>query len=617
MRLGEHFIKHQVASEGEIKQALDIQALSGGKIGEILLAITKMRPVDYYQILAQFYELPFRKLSNEQIDLSLLQSTQKEKYFAESSIPIAFDGEKYTIATADPSTETFALLKKEYGEQTIFVCSPRFDILWALRQQFGAEYLETAIFELSQKNARLSAKYVTPLWLRVLYCLPFCAMIGLFFVDTRLALLLLNCFILVGLSFIVVFKVVLSLIGFFQFKKKERIVALVKQDDLPIYSILVPLYKENALTLNSLFKHLQELIYPTHKLDIKILLEEDDIETINLIKKMRLPSYIEYVYIPAGEPRTKAKACNYGFKFVRGDYLCLYDAEDRPDPDQLLKVIQEFRAHPEEKIACVQCKLNFFNSDENWLTRMFTIEYTYWFDLLLPALEFTGIPIPLGGTSNHFRTDILRSVCAWDPFNVTEDADLGLRLSRLGFITKVLDSITYEEANCQLWNWLKQRTRWIKGYMQTYLVHMRNPFELWYKVGTKGFLGFQLFVGGTILSNLANIPMWLITFSVILLPQFDIHYYFPPWLHFIALLNLYIGTLGLVTLNVMGVIVRKKRHLLFSALTAPFYWMLMSLASYRAFYQLIFAPSYWDKTEHGISQTMKPNSVVVTENAES
>jgi cellulose synthase/poly-beta-1,6-N-acetylglucosamine synthase-like glycosyltransferase len=228
--------------------------------------------------------------------------------------------------------------------------------------------------------------------------------------------------------------------------------------------------------------------------------------------------------------------------------------------------------------------------------------------LLLPALERLRVPIPLGGTSNHFRVNILKQVHAWDPFNVTEDADLGLRLARFGFFTQVLHSTTFEEANCQLWNWVKQRTRWVKGYMQTYLVHMRTPVDLWKRVGTLGFIGFQLFVGGTILSNLLNIPMWILSFVLFNLPEWNIHRYFPkPLFYEIWLMNFLLGTVGIVVLNMLGVIAVKNKHLALSAFTAPLYWLLMSLASYRALYQLIVKPSYWDKTEHGISQTLIPD----------
>lgn len=603
MRLGEHFIKHQITNKEQIEKALEIQAASGGKIGEILLAMANMRAIDYYKVIAKHYDIKFVDLLKDEVDLSLLKSDHKEVYYDEMTIPVSINGEQYTVATADPSPETFERIKDQYGLEAIIVCTSKFDIMWTLQKIFKTDYLESSIHELSVKHEKLSAKYVPPMWLRVTYMLPFLALFILFLISPKMGLLIVNCACLVGLTLVILFKIGLSIIGLLLSTHDQPNESSINEKDLPIYSILIPLYKENHATLNNLFTNIKKLIYPKHKLDIKVLLEEDDDQTIAIIKKMRLPSYIEFIYVPAGEPRTKAKACNYGFKFVRGKYLCLYDAEDQPNPDQLIKVVQLFNESEgdKEKVACIQCKLNFYNSNENWLTRMFTIEYTYWFDLLLPALAYTRIPVPLGGTSNHFQTAMLKEVFAWDPFNVTEDADLGLRLSRLGYVTKILDSTTYEEANCQLINWIKQRTRWIKGYMQTYLVHMRNPFELWYKIGTKGFLGFQLFIGGTVLSNLTNIPMWIISVFVFLVPTFNVSYYFPGYIYDMAVINLIAGSGGIILLNFLGVIERKQYHLILSTLTSPAYWMLMSVASYRSLYQLIFNPSYWDKTQHGIS----------------
>lgn len=609
MRLGDYLFKHPNINEEQVKKALEIQAETGGKIGEILLATTNIRALDYYKILAQHYQLEFYDLLKDQTYLTLLKNGEKEKYLSQMYIPVALKNGSYVIATSDPSPEVFQKIKKDYGDDTIIACTSKFDILWALQQKFKTNYLESSIHELSEKHYGLSAKFKTPTWLKLIYSLPFFAVIALCFFDTPLALLILNITILFGLSFMVFFKIFLSLIGVtLNFRKKHSNEKLIDQKALPIYSILIPLYKENQTTLNNLFFNLKKMIYPKHKLDIKILLEEDDFSTIQIVKKMRLPSYFELIYIPAGEPRTKAKACNYGFKFVRGEYVCLYDAEDNPDPDQLIRVVQLFK-QGKKNLACIQCKLNFYNSNENWLTRMFTIEYTYWFDLLLPALSFTKIPIPLGGTSNHFRTDILQEVSAWDPFNVTEDADLGLRLSRLGYKTEVLDSTTYEEANCQLLNWIKQRTRWVKGYMQTYAVYMRHPFKLWHKIGSRGFLGFQLFIGGTVFSNLTNLPMWIISISLLLLPAYDTSYYFPGHVHTLALINLYAGTVGLVLLNSIGALSRSKKQLALWAFTAPLYWLLMSIASYRALYQLFFCPSYWDRTQHGISDLFKYNGL--------
>ena len=229
--------------------------------------------------------------------------------------------------------------------------------------------------------------------------------------------------------------------------------------------------------LPQLAQALRNLDYPLGKLDIKIVLEAGDRETIEAARTLGLEGVFEIIVVPPSQPQTKPKACNFALRFARGEYLVVYDAEDRPEPDQLRKVVATFRRSP-PNTACLQCRLNYYNVDENWLTRMFTLDYTLWFDQVLPGLERLGMPIPLGGTSNHFRTDVLRELHAWDPFNVTEDADLGIRIGQKGYRVGVVNSTTFEEASCRVGQWIRQRSRWMKGYMQTLLVHTRRPLHL-------------------------------------------------------------------------------------------------------------------------------------------
>src|SRR6266487_3615371 len=227
----------------------------------------------------------------------------------------------------------------------------------------------------------------------------------------------------------------------------------------PRYTILCPLYRETEV-VPQFVKAMQTLDYPADKLQILFLTEEDDVETRKAIEAMHLPQHFSIVTVPAGQPRTKPRACNFGLLQATGDYVVIYDAEDIPDPLQLKKAVLTFANHDSD-LACVQAKLNYYNTKQNLLTRWFTVEYSLWFDLMLPGMQQTKLPLPLGGTSNHFRMETLRKVGAWDPFNVTEDCDLGLRLARSGLKTTVLDSTTYEEANSQVKTWIRQRSRWI------------------------------------------------------------------------------------------------------------------------------------------------------------
>src|SRR5205085_528524 len=254
------------------------------------------------------------------------------------------------------------------------------------------------------------------------------------------------------------------------------------------------------------------LSYPTEKLQILLLTEEDDAETRAAIRALCLPPHFKIVIVPEGLPRTKPRACNYGLMKATGQYIVIYDAEDIPEPLQLKKAVLTFANHGPD-VACVQAKLNFYNPYQNLLTRLFTAEYSLWFDLILPGLQRLGFSIPLGGTSNHFQAQTLRALGGWDAFNVTEDCDLGLRLARYNLQTVVLNSVTYEEANSRLKNWIRQRSRWIKGYMQTYLVNMRQPFRYLHSGRMGDFLSLQLVVGGKTLVLFLN-PLLLLLFGI-------------------------------------------------------------------------------------------------------
>ena len=300
-------------------------------------------------------------------------------------------------------------------------------------------------------------------------------------------------------------------------------------------------------------------------------------------------------------PRTKPRACNYAMPFALGEFTVIFDAEDRPEPDQLRKAVAAFRA-ASGNVACLQARLNFYNANENWLTRMFALDYALWFDYLLPGLDRLNIPMPLGGTSNHFRTAALRAIHCWDPYNVTEDADLGIRLARVGLRVRTLDSTTFEEATNSLGNWLRQRSRWLKGYMQTWLVHMRSPLALLRNAGFGGFVGFQLFVGGTFLSALINPVLWAIFVASKVFGVFIFSAPLSGAATHISVFSLVAGNSLFTYLAMLGPFRRGWLELTPYGLTAPIYWLLISCAGARALWQLIVRPWHWDKTVHGLSK---------------
>jgi cellulose synthase/poly-beta-1,6-N-acetylglucosamine synthase-like glycosyltransferase len=376
--------------------------------------------------------------------------------------------------------------------------------------------------------------------------------------------------------------------------------AEIKEGDLPTYSILCPLYKE-AHILPQFIEGLEKIEWPKDKLDVIILLESDDKVSIKAFDEMQIPSYIRSVIVPNSIPKTKPKACNYGLAFVKGEYTVIYDAEDLPDPLQLKKAYLGFQKSG-KNVACLQAKLNYYNANQNLLTRFFTAEYSLWFDITLTSLHALNTIIPLGGTSNHFRTNDLKKLHAWDPFNVTEDADLGMRLFKLGYTTAILDSVTLEEGNSQFKNWIRQRSRWIKGYMQTYLVHTKESYTFFRERGLHALV-FHLVIGGKLAFIIINPILWIVTLLYFTLysvvgPTIDSLY--PSFVLYVAMSSLIFGNALYLFCYIIGCIKKEQWSLIKYMYLIPFYWIMISIAGFLALYQLIFKPFYWEKTVHGL-----------------
>ncbi|HBE27105.1 MAG TPA: glycosyl transferase [Ktedonobacter sp.] len=393
----------------------------------------------------------------------------------------------------------------------------------------------------------------------------------------------------------------------------DEVVHALADADWPRYTILCPLYHEADVVPQFVWA-MQAFDYPTDKLQILLLTEEEDFETHKAIQEIQLPHHFKMVTVPVGEPRTKPRACNYGLLQATGDYVTIYDAEDVPEPLQLKKAILTFANHGSD-LACVQAKLNFYNTEQNLLTRWFTAEYSSWFDVILPGLQKLGVPLPLGGTSNHFRIDLLRKVGAWDVFNVTEDCDLGLRLGNHHLKTAMVDSTTYEEAASQVKNWLRQRSRWIKGYIQTYLVHMRHPLDYLRSRRLNEFLTLQLIIGGKPAILFVNPLMWMLLATYILFHTFVVNAYhtlYPMPILYMGTICLVFGNFTYMYIHLIGCMKRGRYNLVKWTLFMPIYWTMMSIAAYFALYQLVFKPHYWEKTLHGLHLRTSSSSSRIT-----
>jgi cellulose synthase/poly-beta-1,6-N-acetylglucosamine synthase-like glycosyltransferase len=365
----------------------------------------------------------------------------------------------------------------------------------------------------------------------------------------------------------------------------------------PKITLLLPLLHEPKVA-HRLVHAIEALEYPRFALEVLILIEADDHITKAALDNVTLARHFRVIEVPEGRLRTKPRAMNYALPFATGEIIGIYDAEDHPEADQLLKVAAGFAQAPAE-VACLQGRLDYYNARTNILARCFALDYAAWFRVVLPALITFDLPVPLGGTTLFLRRNIIEELGGWDAHNVTEDAELGMSLYRRGYRVRLIDSTTYEEANCRALPWVKQRSRWLKGYLVTWLVMMRHPRQLFRDLGWKGFATFQMIFAGTIL-NCATMPiLWAFLSGTVTG-------------HAVLGLNLSpLGVTAMVTLLVSGQIItiamfffgslrREHAHLLPWIPILNFYFLLTVPAVYKAIWETLRAPHHWDKTEHGV-----------------
>jgi cellulose synthase/poly-beta-1,6-N-acetylglucosamine synthase-like glycosyltransferase len=518
------------------------------------------------------------------------------------------------VAAADPQDEKLkTLLTLRFDMPIRFVAASDLDITWLVHIKRGEYYVKEAVFSLMRKDPEQSGliTFTDPQLIFIFGSIGILTV--LLFISFLKVAMVLNVVFSVAFFGTILFKLYLSLNGS-KSEMKELVnkaeTKALDEDSLPVYTILLPVYKEDKL-IRKLIWNLRSLDYPRGKLDVKLLIEEDDDKTLNAVRNLDFPANFETIVVPFHMPKTKPKACNYGLHFCRGEYLAIYDAEDVPDSDQLKKCVVLFRKLPPEFVV-LQGALNYFNKNENMLTRMFTLEYTYWFDYMLPGLMSLDIPIPLGGTSNHFKFNKLMELGGWDPFNVTEDADLGVRVFEKGFKVGIVNSTTLEEANNEPFNWIRQRSRWIKGYMQTTLVHMRNPARLIRRIGWRGFLGFNFFIAGTSITFLLYpiLLSFLLVYAIVKLTF--VASLFPDWVLYIATFNLVAGNTMMIYVNMLSVFKRRYYELILFGALNPLYWIMHSIAAYKGLWQLIYKPFYWEKTNHGLTKVSSSGNAAVT-----
>jgi glycosyltransferase XagB len=372
-------------------------------------------------------------------------------------------------------------------------------------------------------------------------------------------------------------------------------------EDLPLYSIFVPLYRE-AGQVCDLVSAIASMDWPASRREVFLVCEEDDTHTIRAVRACALPEGFHLVCCPKSFPRTKPKALNFALPLAKGEFIVVYDAEDRPHPLQLREAYKRFAADGSD-LACLQAPLAATNGAAGWLSAMYAVEYDTLFRGTLPALASIGGPLPLGGTSNHFRTEALRACMAWDAWNVTEDADLGVRLARMGYRCATIELPTLEEAPETLPVWMRQRTRWLKGWMQTILVHMRDPLRLQRELGWSGFLVFQLSMTTIVASVLAH--PFVLAHAILSLCRITLGHELSARQFAYVGLDLFSITASYMTYGLLaGAVARRsgKRVGICLQLSLPAYWLLISAAGWRAAWQFVREPFKWEKTEHGLAK---------------
>lgn len=624
--IGDMLVADGLITAIDLQRALEAQARSGGMLGKQLLLSGAVTRLDLYGCLATQMNAPFVDLLANPPD-PLIMAAQDPAVLIESEwIPYRWSGDTLIVATSTAlAPADIEDIRLEFRAKDVaIVVSTDWDVAQVVLKYCRDRLTFNASEALAVRHAEVSAKFGPVPWQRMAFAVAAVLLvIGILFAASTVIIALL---IIANIAFFVsvLFKVVTSIAGILARHDDHVVNGAVAAAgannqmfdtpdvDLPMYTILVPAFRESNI-IDLIIRYLGELDWPASKLQVLVLLEENDHETIEACKKARPPDYVRLLVVPAGGPQTKPRACNLGLMFAEGEYLVIYDAEDRPDPQQLRIAYAAFVASQkltnQRPVICFQAELNYFNSRQNLLTRMFTLEYTSWFDGMLRGMSVFRLPLPLGGTSNHFRTDLLRKIGGWDPYNVTEDADLGLRAALEGFDVGTIDTTTLEEACSKIRPWIRQRTRWVKGYIITALVDVRFPIRSMRAAGPRGAFTLLGLIAGAPIMFLTYPLVWgmtIVTYLGVRLGDLTL----PPLLDSLSIWNFIFGN---TTIIVIGIITGWMRHgwrLAFFSVFNPVYWALHSWAAWRAVGQLIFSPHHWEKTPHGIDHTRSEYSIV-------
>ncbi|MGB7243203.1 MAG: glycosyltransferase family 2 protein, partial [Sulfitobacter sp.] len=492
VQLGQYLVEKGLISRSDLTHALDLQRRIDAPLGEIMISEGLVTSEHVLDALSSLFGIIRVDPTRAPPDPKMAGFLPAAVCLEHGVLPYAMQGDTVLVATSRPGQ--FEHLRACMGPRGAHFAPVIADEL-AIQTQLSRLYGETLAFRAARRvhshescrNWGKAAPRGIP-WLRLFAVALVGGLIAAPLWTITIAML--------WATLTLAATTCLKTASFWARLRRQKMAqspgydAQVHTFRLPRVSILVPLFREKEIA-QALIARLTQLTYPKSLLNIVLVLEAEDRVTRDTLERTNLPPWMSVIEVPGADNlTTKPRALNYALDFCRGSIIGVWDAEDWPEADQIERVVTRFQAAP-DNVACLQGVLDYYNPRANWLARCFTIEYATWWRVILPGMARLGLVIPLGGTTLFFRRDILEKLCGWDAHNVTEDADLGVRLARHGYVTELIPTVTHEEANCRTWPWIRQRSRWLKGFMITYLVHMRDPGQLLRDLGMRRFLGLQ------------------------------------------------------------------------------------------------------------------------------
>jgi len=596
-----------LVTQTQIKAAISARRGTTLSLGQVLTTQGAISEAELLSALAHIGNVGIADLSERPPDPTLAAYLPARTAIAAEAVIWHRTGSAFVVATSRPDRIEDVRVALPPGQRLVIALASRSQITEAQRSVYGANLAREAEGRAPERDSCRSwrgdtlGRVILALSLAALAVLilsPVTFAVGLF--GLAIVTFIANC----ALKFSAFAQSLRAAASNHSGPQDPRMHTHVLHK--PTVSIIVPLFREPEIA-GALVDRLRRIKYPRERLDILLAVEEDDPLTLSALRAGSLPAWMRAVIVPRGQPQTKPRALNYVLNYARGDIVGIYDAEDRPEPDQITRVVQRFAEVPPE-VACLQGRLDYYNARHNWLSRLFTVEYAAWFRVLLPGVQRMGLVVPLGGTTVFLRRHVLESVGAWDAHNVTEDAELGLRLARAGYQTQIVDTTTYEEANAATLPWIRQRSRWLKGYLMTWVAAMRHPRVLLKELGPWRFVWLQVQFLGAVLGFLTAPLLW----SFMLKPfgvWHPLDAVFSPAAYGVLAVVMLTGLFGSIAISVYACRAAHLRHLrAISPLVEPYY-LFGTIAAWIGLFELMAKPFFWAKTTHGSFGAPAPETV--------